>query len=338
MNESNNFKSNKWSYLLRPYREGGKTKCPRCGKKSFTPYIEGETRQVLDDNVGRCDHVCSCGYHKTPKEYFDEDALRAVRRLQWIYSQPIPEPKPLPDKIDFGTAEEWDLRQMSIGGLYSDLIICLTHYFPCENIDRAVRAYHIQRYTPQRNFTMFPCIDIHGRVKDVAVMQYNDDMHRGDITFWYRGNRQWRERMECEHPNGYAFDFCFFGEHLLAMNKEATVVVVESQKTALMGSIIAPDKIWLASCGCERLSINMCYRLKGRHVILIPDKGMEDAWNAKVKALQSNNKYLRPDDQVDISLLRFMDAFPDKPDNTDIADIWMEQTLTESIAQLSAIK
>jgi hypothetical protein len=324
MNESNNNQTAKRSYLLRPYREGGKIKCPRCGKKSFTPYIEGATRQVLDDSVGRCDHICSCAYHKTPKEYFEEDVTRGRRRLAYIYSQPIPAPKPVPDKVDLCSIEEWDQRQQPHWSLCADLISHMRRYFHSDKIERVVRKYHIQRYTPQRPYTMFPCIDIHGRVADVAVMEYNEDLHRGSTTFWYHGNSQWRERMAREHPNGYRFGSCFFGEHLLAEDPYSPVAVVESQKTALLGSIFLRGYIWLATCGCGRLNVNMCYRLKGRHVTLFPDKGMEDKWEAIANRVRSNNEQTTPDAHVDISVNRWMDHAPDKPDNTDIADIWME--------------
>ena len=48
-----------------------KTTCPSCGKKSFVRYVD--TRHGLcyvADEVGKCDHQHSCGYHYKPSEYF----------------------------------------------------------------------------------------------------------------------------------------------------------------------------------------------------------------------------------------------------------------------------
>ena len=60
-----------YRFVLRKYSgSGSKLRCPRCGRKSFTPYIDTQTNEILDENVGICDHKNSCGYHFTPREYF----------------------------------------------------------------------------------------------------------------------------------------------------------------------------------------------------------------------------------------------------------------------------
>ena len=44
--------------------------CPSCGgKRCFTLYVD-EAGELLAENVGRCDHESSCGYHYSPKDYF----------------------------------------------------------------------------------------------------------------------------------------------------------------------------------------------------------------------------------------------------------------------------
>ena len=60
-----------YRFVLRKYSgSGSKLRCPRCGRKSFTPYIDTQTNEILDENVGICDHKNSCGYHFSPREYF----------------------------------------------------------------------------------------------------------------------------------------------------------------------------------------------------------------------------------------------------------------------------
>lgn len=47
--------------------------CPKCGDPhSFTYYID-EAGNVLNRLVGRCNHESGCGYHYTPKEYFQDN-------------------------------------------------------------------------------------------------------------------------------------------------------------------------------------------------------------------------------------------------------------------------
>ena len=44
--------------------------CPNCGdRNSFVRYID-EADNYLADDVGRCNHESSCGYHYTPSAFF----------------------------------------------------------------------------------------------------------------------------------------------------------------------------------------------------------------------------------------------------------------------------
>ena len=46
--------------------------CPNCGdKRSFAYYVD-EENTPLHPSVGRCNHESSCGYHYTPKQYFQD--------------------------------------------------------------------------------------------------------------------------------------------------------------------------------------------------------------------------------------------------------------------------
>ena len=63
-----------YRFHLQKYRPGSKTACPECGRKScFTRYIDEAGEISFPDNVGICDHINSCGYHYTPKEYFRDN-------------------------------------------------------------------------------------------------------------------------------------------------------------------------------------------------------------------------------------------------------------------------
>ena len=60
-----------YRFHLQKYRPGSKTACPGCGRKAcFTRYIDEERQVSFPCNVGKCDHINSCGYHYAPKEYF----------------------------------------------------------------------------------------------------------------------------------------------------------------------------------------------------------------------------------------------------------------------------
>ena len=77
---------------------------------------------------------------------------------------------------------------------------------------------------------------------------------------------------------------CLFGEHLLKGSSSSPVMLVESEKTAIIMSHFISDYIWLATGGK-----NGCFNreamlaLQGRDVTLIPD--LSEQWKAKSSLL-----------------------------------------------------
>lgn len=72
-----------YRFHLQKYRPGSKTVCPECGRKAcFTRYIDEAGEISFPDSVGMCDHINSCGYHYTPKEYF-RDKSSCQRKIEW---------------------------------------------------------------------------------------------------------------------------------------------------------------------------------------------------------------------------------------------------------------
>jgi len=55
-------------YILEKYTgRNSRFECPECGEfAQFAKYIDTETGEQLGNNVGRCNRVDKCGYHKLP--------------------------------------------------------------------------------------------------------------------------------------------------------------------------------------------------------------------------------------------------------------------------------
>ena len=72
-------------FILQPYRGvGSRHTCPACHKKRcFSRYIDTEKQVSFPDDVGRCDHEQSCGYHLTPKEYFERNPQDKPQHSDW---------------------------------------------------------------------------------------------------------------------------------------------------------------------------------------------------------------------------------------------------------------
>lgn len=54
-------------YKLEPYKgRDTRYKCPNCGRKEFSRYIDAETGKQVGPEFGRCNREDKCGYHKLP--------------------------------------------------------------------------------------------------------------------------------------------------------------------------------------------------------------------------------------------------------------------------------
>ena len=69
-----NNKSLKYRYTLETYDpKVRKHICPACRKRTFVRYVDLESGEYVSTNVGRCDREEKCGYHKKPRDYFEEN-------------------------------------------------------------------------------------------------------------------------------------------------------------------------------------------------------------------------------------------------------------------------
>jgi hypothetical protein len=81
--------------------------------------------------------------------------------------------------------------------------------------------------------------------------------------------------------DAFNLEQCLFGEHLLRMVPfTKPVAVVESEKTAIIMAGLLPDFIWLATGGLYNLTARKIKPLVGRPVVLFPDAGCLDDWQA----------------------------------------------------------
>jgi hypothetical protein len=68
----------------------GKVICPSCLHKTLVLYLDNSTGIPLDPEVGKCDRLDKCKYHKTPKMFYAENPDSLVNsKLPGIVSKPI---------------------------------------------------------------------------------------------------------------------------------------------------------------------------------------------------------------------------------------------------------
>ncbi len=79
---------------------------------------------------------------------------------------------------------------------------------------------------------------------------------------------------------------CLFGLHRINEDYNKPIAIVESEKTAIIMSIIIPEVIWLATGSKQNLKVRLIQPLIGRKIILYPDKGEFTDWQKKANIIK----------------------------------------------------
>ena len=245
--------------------------CPSCGKKSFARYIDTSTSQHLDGSCGRCNRENNCGYHYTPKQYFQDNPRDTPPPPRQI--RPKAEP-PKPSFIDFDT-----FRASLAGHQQNNFVRFLVGLFGADVARQVVEKYYIGTSKHWDGACVFWQIDSKGRVHAGKIMLYNPATGKrvkepyDKITWVHKALKL---------PN-FGLKQCFFGEHLLRDNAKP-VALVESEKTACIASVYFPGMVWLATGSLNNLNATRCVPLAGHNVVLFPDLKGFDKWQQKVKS------------------------------------------------------
>lgn len=85
------------------------------------------------------------------------------------------------------------------------------------------------------------------------------------------GKRSNKFKVPFKNEDGYYS--CLFGEHLVydSFKGKKTIILVESEKTAIVGYILLPKYVWLAYGGINGLTDTKLKCLIGHNVLIIPD-------------------------------------------------------------------
>ena len=254
-----------YRYTLEKYKnvKTSKHECPACNaRSSFVYYIDTETGSPVHSTVGKCDHKDTCGYHYTPREYYADNGVERER-------QPVKQPQPVePPKPASYIPYEYIEQSYSYN---SNFVRFLCEIFNEQQVRQIVERYSLGATKAKE--VIFWQIDITGKVRTGKVIQYNAATGKRvkgkgliDVD-WVHKKLERNKKL-----NDYNLIQCFFGEHLLRLYPDATVAIVEGEKSAAIASELMPEFIWLAAGNVEGLkNINKSSVLKGRRVVLYPD-------------------------------------------------------------------
>jgi len=242
--------------------------CPHCGRKSFNlQTLDGE---VISDTVGYCDHSNSCSYSYFAKEYFKQNPN--LHKIEY-HLKKVFEPK-VPSFMEESLIQKYRSNE-------SGIIKYLLTIFPTKAVYKVAEQYKLGSYN--NGNVIFWQIDEQGRCRTGKIVSYGSDGHRNGYMNWM-------------HTTLKLTDFnlvqSLFGAHLLALEPEKTVCLVESAKSAIIGAIVNPNYLWLSTEGATNWRMEKLLPLRHRKVIVYPDlwknppKGKCD-WHKLVDLLMS---------------------------------------------------
>lgn len=181
-------------------------------------------------------------------------------------------------------------------------------------ITGVLNEYHVGHTTVSRErrdgtverheFTVFWQIDERQQVRTAHMMKYGADGHRLKRpaepyeTDWFHSLliRRRKDSDPWPYPQYYdpdrqAHQITIFGLHLLERyGREATVCIVESEKTALLMAIAygnSRQRVWMACCGVTNLTRERLQPIIDRHrnIVLYPDRDGIDRWRQQAERL-----------------------------------------------------
>jgi hypothetical protein len=265
--------------------------CPNCQKKTFKPYVDSVTGEVVNPSrYGRCERISSCRYHLYPK--LGKDDITSSR-----YVPPAPEEiKPL----DFVSK---DLMQATFNEFKSNVFFMyLVKLFGIEKAYQLQDDYNIG--TAKGGGIIFWQEDRKGNVRTGKVMYYHPNGKR------IKERNSWFVHKKIREDFNYRQ--CFFGLHLTSLDKP--VALCESEKTAIIMSVFEPEYTWIASGGSEMISDERLFELP-RLDKVYADNGQFEKWERKTRAFLPEMD-ISVDEAVEDGILK---------DGDDILDLYLER-------------
>lgn len=162
------------------------------------------------------------------------------------------------------------------------------------------------------NATAFWQIDDKEKIHGCKIMQY--DKRTGKRIKKPYNHINWLHKA-IKEPD-FNLCQCLFGLHRVNEDYQKTIAIVESEKTAIIMSIVIPYYIWLATGSKQNLKFDLLKPIKKRNIVLFPDKGEFESWQKKANDLRNTGFKIAVSELIEKT--NFENGF-------DLADYYLKQ-------------
>ena len=238
--------------------------------------------QILEQLENKCFvsewylKTSTINYLNSEYKYFNTDAVTYVNEVKKTKA-------PEPIKPSFHSLELLDKMYFE-NPINDNLSIFLNTIFTPDEVFKAMQNYFISGTNYfWNNATVFWQINHKEQVQGAKIMLYNkQDGKRIKQPY---NHINWLHKA-IKEPD-FNLCQCLFGLHRINEDYQKTIAIVESEKTAIVMSIILPDFIWLATGSKGNFKFDLLEPIKKRNIIAFPDKGEYNNWLNKATELSA---------------------------------------------------
>lgn len=291
-------------FVFQPYAgPKSRTTCPACGtSRCFTRYLDTDTGELLPDEYGRCDRETNCGYELSPYTRPASGGLSyaiATERGERLPDCPVPTKPPtatpapvvsIPSDVFTASLAHYDRNALAQ---------LLRQHFGMGVADELLSRFQLGTSSHWPGACVFWLIDEQDRVRGGQVVLLDETGHTVKQprrhTTWAHTALAAASQRRGQAPPTWLADYeahgqkspCLFGlPQLAAAPATQPVALVESAKTAMLATPYLPSYIWLATMGLSYLTVDRLAPLRGRRLVLFPDAGALDKWQARADELR----------------------------------------------------
>ena len=270
---------NQYKYQLD--KSSKKYTCPSCNKKTLVKFKDNEGNYSEGD-TGRCDRESKCGYFSNPyNNTITTTIMKSIEHIEPSYHD-------LQLVINSGKTPKGN-----------DFIQYLKHNFGTEATQAAIGDYFIGSSNQFNGSTVFWQLDLNSNVRHGKIMKY--DRNTGKRVKNEEGKALISSVRSSLGLKDFNLKQTLFGMHLASTTyKDTPIAVVESEKTAIIMSIVEPSKVWMSCGSLGGIKYDYFKGLLNRDITLYPDKGCFSKWLNKANTL--NYKYgfnIKVDDSLE---------------------------------------
>ena len=244
-----------------------KFQCPNCTKKTFVYYVDNETGNHLEEIYGRCDRESKCGYFESPA-----DNKSIIAPYENIITKPTTF---LSENVIGQYCNNYD---------NNNFVHYLLKHFPEQDVIQAIEMYYIATTRYWKGSTIFWQIDNYHRIHTGKVMLYN--CNTGSRVKKPFSHINWMHKVLQIEP--FVLQQCLFGLHLIKEDFQKKIIcLVESEKTAIIMSMILPNYYWMATGSKANLKMELLNPIKKFKIFLYPDNSEYQSWSNEMKCLNA---------------------------------------------------